>query len=37
MVKSSSIILSSVQISPDKSLLFLLKGQALQLRHTGEV
>lgn len=37
MVKCSFIILSSVQIRPDKSLLFLLKQQALQLRHTGEM
>lgn len=33
MVKSSFIILSSVQIRLYKPLLFLLKGQALQLRH----
>lgn len=37
MAKCSFIMLSSVQIRPDKSLLFLLKRQALQLRLTGEV
>jgi len=37
MVKCSFIILSSLQIRSDKSLLFLLKWQALQLRLTGEI
>lgn len=37
MAKCSFIGLSSVQIRPDKSLLFLLKRQALQLRLPGEV
>lgn len=37
MAKCSSIMLSSVQIRPDKSLLFLLKWQAFQLRLTGEI
>lgn len=36
MIKCSFIILS-VQIRPDKCLLFLLKWQALEVRHAGEI